>query len=160
VERAACAISTQRGTKDAAIAAYEALLARYPEFTLAQKRLAGIYASSGKTLSKAAALLAEVKKRQPLDPETTQLSIEISYRSGEYTKVVELLRQGNGAAALDAKALYYLGMSQLQLRSTEESRSALSRAIAAGLQEPLLTSAKQALDAMSKAAGDLPAAPL
>jgi Tfp pilus assembly protein PilF len=46
---------------------------------------------------------------------------------------------------LDAKALYYLGVSQMQIKQKPQAKEALERALSAGLQEPLASEAKRLL---------------
>jgi hypothetical protein len=46
---------------------------------------------------------------------------------------------------LNATYLYYLGMCHWQLKEKFQSQDILQKALAAGLQEPLLTDAKGAL---------------
>jgi hypothetical protein len=61
-----------------------------------------------------------------------------------------LLRQSSEKNPLDAKSLYYLGMSHLRANEKQQSREALQEALAAGLPEPLASDAKNALAELEK----------
>ena len=53
--------------------------------------------------------------------------------------------QPKDLAPLDAKNLYYLGMSQLKANEKSQGREILDQALAAGLQEPLAADARRAI---------------
>jgi len=147
---AQAAIQLQRNDPNAAAAIYSQVLGRYPDFAPAQKRLATIYAESPDNLAKAYDLAMKARKTLPDDPELALTLGEINYQRKEYAYALQLLQESARGKPLDAKALYYLGMSHLRLRQKPQSREALERSLAAGLQEPLAAEAKRVL-AESKA---------
>jgi tetratricopeptide (TPR) repeat protein len=75
---------------------------------------------------------------------------EISFQKKDYERALQLLQESGRKNPLDAKGLYYLGMSHLQLKQEPQAKEALERALATGLQEPLASEAKRLL-AESKA---------
>jgi tetratricopeptide (TPR) repeat protein len=138
-------LDTKQGQIKRATETYDNVLRRWPEFALAQKRLAELYAQDPSTLAAAYDLAAKARKTLPDDPGLTELLGRLSYEKKEYPRAVQLLQESARQQPLDANSLFYLGMSQLQARQTSEARGALNQALAGGLQEPLATEAKRAL---------------
>ena len=85
------------------------------------------------------------------DPELTEILAEISYRKREYGRAIQLLRESALRSPLDARALFFLGMSQLQTKQESEGRETLELALAAALDEPWETEAKRAIKQLSGA---------
>jgi tetratricopeptide (TPR) repeat protein len=71
-------------------------------------------------------------------------------KKNDYDGAVELLGQSAKAPPLDARALYYLGMSHFRMEQPEQSQSALERALEAGFEEPLASDAKRVLATLKK----------
>ncbi len=138
-------LDTKQGQIKRATETYDNILRRWPEFALAQKRLAALYAQDPSTLAAAYNLAAKARKTLSDDPGLTELLGRLSYEKKEYPRAVQLLQESARQRPLDANSLFYLGMSQLEARQTEEARGALNQALAGGLQEPLATEAKRAL---------------
>ena len=147
---AQAALDTTQGQVKRAAETYENVLRRWPEFALAQKRLAALYAQHASTLTTAYDLAAKARKALPDDPELTELLGRLSYEKKEYPRAVQLLQESARQGPLDANSLFYLGMSQLQARQTGEARGALNQALAGGLQEPRASEAKRALADLRK----------
>jgi tetratricopeptide (TPR) repeat protein len=142
---AQAALDTEQGQVKRATEAYDNTLRRWPEFALAQKRLAALYAQDPSTLAAAYDLAAKARKTLSDDAELTELLGRLSYEKKEYPRAVQLLQESARQRPLDVDSLFYLGMSQLQARQTDEARGALNQALAGGLEEPLATEAKRAL---------------
>ena len=138
-------LDTKQGQIKRATETYDNILRRWPEFALAQKRLAELYAQDPSTLAAASDLAAKARKTLSDDPGLTELLGQLSYEKKEYPRAVQLLQESARQRPLDANSLFYLGMSQLQARQTVEARGALNRALAGGLPEPLASEAKNAL---------------
>ena len=136
----------QRGDSKQAIASYNEVLQRFPDFAPAQKYLAILYLENPATLDKAYEFAVKARKTLPSDPELTRTLGEISYQRKEYPRAVQLLQESARTTPLDAKGLYYLGASQLQTKQKPQAKEALERALAAGLQEPLASEAKRLLE--------------
>ena len=142
---ARAAIEVQRGNAQGAMATYDEILQRFPDFAPAQKQLAVLYLEDPNALDKAYDFAMKARKTLPTDPELARMLGEISYQRNEYPRALQLLQESARTTALDAKGLYYLGMSQLQLKQTAQGREALNRALAAGLPEPFAAEAKRLL---------------
>ena len=143
-------LDTKQGQIKRATETYDNILRRWPEFALAQKRLAELYAQDPSTLAVASDLAAKARRTLSDDPGLTELLGQLSYEKKEYPRAVQLLRESARQRPLDANSLFYLGMSQLQARETAEGRGALNQALAGGLEEPLATEAKRALADIQK----------
>ena len=138
-------ILLQRGESKPAAAIYTEVLRRFPDFAPAQKRLASLYAEDPEKRDEAYDLAIKARRALPDDPELAQILAELSYKRKEYAYAVKLLRQSAEKRPLDAKYLYYLGMSHLETKDNIKSREALDQALAAGLQDPLATDARRAI---------------
>jgi tetratricopeptide (TPR) repeat protein len=142
---ARAAIEEQRGEAKTAVATYNEILKRFPDFSPAQKHLAALYFEDPNALDKAYELAVKARKTLPDDPELARTLGEISYQRKEYPRALQLLQESARATPLDAKGLYYLGKSHLEAKQKPQAREALERALAAGLQEPLASEAKRLL---------------
>ena len=130
-------ILLQRGESEAAATIYSEVLRRFPDFAPAQKRLASLYAEDPEKRDEAYDLAMKARRALPDDPEVAQILAELSYQRKEFAYAVQLLRQSSEKKPLEAKYLYYLGMSQLKANEKQQSREALQEALAAGLPDPL-----------------------
>jgi tetratricopeptide (TPR) repeat protein len=139
------AIEEQRGEAKMAIATYDAILQRFPDFAPAQKHLAALYLEKPATLDKAYDLAVKARKAQPDDPELARTLGEISYQRKDYSRALQLLQESGRKNPLDAAGLYYLGVSHLELKQKPQATQDLERALAAGLQEPFASDAKRLL---------------
>jgi tetratricopeptide (TPR) repeat protein len=142
-------IFLKRGESEAAATNYIEILSQLPDFAPAQKRLASLYLE---TPNKREAYDLAVKARRTLsdDPELAQILAELSYQRKEFAYAVQLLQQSAKKKPLDAKSLYYLGMSHLEAKDQIQSREALDQALAAGLEDPLASEAKRVLTELGK----------
>ena len=86
----------------------------------------------------------------PDDPELARTLGQITFQKKEYSRALQLLQESGRRQPLGAKALFYLGMSQLRTKLDSEGRATLERALAAALEEPMATEARQALKAFQK----------
>ena len=141
---------SQRDQIQAAIETLRRILRDSPDCALAQKHLATLYLRDPDQVDSAYELAAKAHKVLTDDPELSEILGEISYRKKEYARAIQLLQEGARGKPLDAKALFYLGMSQLQAKLEPEGRQTLERALAAALEEPLAAEARQALEALPK----------
>ncbi len=147
---AQAALDTKQGQNKRAIEIYDNILRRWPEFALAQKRLAALYAQDPSMLAAAYELAAKARKTLTDDAALTELLGRLSYEKKEYPRAVQLLQESARQGPLDADSLFYLGMAQLQARQTADARGALKQALTGGLQEPFATEAKRALADLQK----------
>ena len=144
------AILLQRGESEAATATYSEVLRRFPDFVPAQKRLASLYAEDPEKREQAYNLVIKARKALPDDPELAQILAELSYQRKEFAYAVQLLQGSSEKKPLDAKLLFYLGMSHLKVNDKLQSREALRQALAAGLPDPLASEAKSVLAELEK----------
>jgi tetratricopeptide (TPR) repeat protein len=147
---ARAAIVGQRGESNAAAEIYNDVLRRFPDFAPAQKHLALLYASNPANQAMAYDLAVKARKALPDDLELSQALAEISYERKEYARALQLLQEIARKKPMNAEALYFLGMSQLQSKQKSEGEEALKRALAGGLRDPLAIEAKRALTELQK----------
>ena len=138
-------IQADRGETDAAGAVYSEILARFPDFAPAQKKLASLYLKQPNRNEQAYNLAAKARKNLPDDPELAQILAEASYRKMEFAYAIQLLEQSANQKPLDAKQLYILGKSRLNTKDKSRSREALDRALNSGLPEELAEDAKRTI---------------
>jgi Flp pilus assembly protein TadD len=142
---AQAAIDVEHGQTKTATETYNNVLRRLPDFAPAQKHLATLYAQDPSTVAAAYDLATKARKALPDDPQLSELLGRLSYEKREYPRAIQLLKESARKRPLDAKSLFYLGMSQLQASQKSDARGALNQALAGGLQEPLASEAKRAL---------------
>ena len=142
---AQAALDEQRGQIKPAAEIYSNILRRSPDFAPAQKRLATLYAQESSTTSAAYDLATKARKTLPDDTQLAELLGRLSYEKKEYQRAIQLLQESARKSTLSANSLFYLGMSQLQTKQTNEARDALNQALVGGLQEPLASEARHAL---------------
>jgi Tfp pilus assembly protein PilF len=139
------ALQAQRGDTKGAAAACSDILNRFPDFAPAQKRLAALYASDPATRDKAYELAAKALKTLPEDPDLIQTLAELSYHRKQFSSAVQLYMQTAAKRPLNARALYHLGMSQVQQKQKSQGRDSLTRALDSGLEDPLAAEAKRVI---------------
>ena len=142
---AQAALEQQRGQTKQAAEIYTTVLRRLRDFGPAQKHLATLYAQEPSTTAAAYDLAAKARKTLPDDAELAELLGRLSYEKKEYQRAIQLLQESARKRALNANSLFYLGMSQLQIRQKTEARDVLKQALVGGLQEPLASEARHAL---------------
>lgn len=138
-------LAKQRNQEKEAEEIYRRVLARYPDFTPAEKNLAALYANDSAFLDKAYELAAAAHKQTPEDNDLTELLAEISYKKKDFAYAAQLLNDVVTKRPLGSRGLYYLGMSSVQLKQNAAGRAALQQALQAGLQEPLADEVKRVL---------------
>lgn len=136
---------TQRGDAQAAAAIYAGILQRLPDFPLAQKQLAALWAGDPNNLGKAHELAVKARKALPEDPESSSILAEITYHQKDFPTAIRLFQESARKKPLNPQALYYLGLAHLQAKQKTQGRDALQRALQNGLPEPLAADAKRTL---------------
>ena len=89
-------------------------LESFPRFRPRAKGLAALYLEIPEKRKEAYDLAVKARETLPDDPELAQTLAELSYDRKEFAYAVQLLRQSAEKRPLDAKYLYYLGMSHLK----------------------------------------------
>jgi tetratricopeptide (TPR) repeat protein len=124
---------------------YERILARFPDFSPAQRNLALLYAATPADDAKALALATKARPAFPNDPALARAIGMAAYRQGDYTKAASLLQETAKGGSKDGDLLYYLGMAQGRLNKKSESKLSLQRALELGLSESLAAEARKSL---------------
>ena len=143
-------VQAQRGEIKPAEATYSAILQKTPDFLPAQRQLAALYLLDKDTTGQAYDLAVKVRKAQPDDPDVAAILAEANYDRKEYAYSLQLWQEVVRQRPLTAKQLYYQGQCLLQTDKQAQGQETLTRALAAGLPEPLQGEAQRAL-AASKA---------
>jgi tetratricopeptide (TPR) repeat protein len=139
-------IDEHKGDVKSAKQSYEKALARFPEFTPAKKRLAILYsAHPAEDEKKAYEIASKAREAFPNDSEVAKAFGIILYQQKNYTRAATLLQESARSRPDDAEVMYYLGMSQRQLKDQAASTRALQRALDLGLSGSLATEARKSL---------------
>jgi tetratricopeptide (TPR) repeat protein len=141
----AAAINEQKPNTASAKQLYEKVLSRYPDFVPALKRLAVLYSEDLTNNQKAYDLATQARKALPNDPELARTLGIIAYRQGDYARSTRLLQESASKGMDDAQLMYYLGMSQYQLKEPAKSKQALQRALKLELPDNLAAEARRIL---------------
>jgi tetratricopeptide (TPR) repeat protein len=147
---ARAALQLQRGDSKAAEGAYTEILGRLPDFAPAQKGLASLYLADPAKREKAYGIAVKARTTLPDDPELARTLAELSFHRKDFANAIQLFQESGKKRPLDAKALYYLGMSHAQAKDKPQALDALRRAVTAGLPDPLAADAKRALAELEK----------
>jgi tetratricopeptide (TPR) repeat protein len=139
------AVAEQKPDVAAAKQTYEKILARYPGFSPAQKRLAILYSSNPADNQKALDIATKARQAFPDDAELAKAFGIIEYRQGDYARAVSLLQESAGKRSEDAELMYYLGMARYRTNKRAESKQALQRALDLGLSGDPAAEARRTL---------------
>ena len=140
-------IAEQRQKYVEARKAYEAALARYPQFVEARRALAILLADRLGDIEKANEYASKAREVLPNDPGLMKLAGKLAYKRGDFRYAIQLCKDGLRIQAADPELQYYLGMSQFQLKLPIDAKVALQQALKLGLREP---EAKEARDTLAK----------
>ncbi|MGI8602946.1 MAG: tetratricopeptide repeat protein [Verrucomicrobiales bacterium] len=143
-------LERDQGDVKSAIRTYSEILKRFPDFAPAQKQLASLYLDDPDQVEKAHELALEARKALPDDPDVSEILAIDSFKRREVPHALQLFQEASGKRPLGARGLYYLGLCHYQSKDTAQSRDALTRAIAAGLNEPLAAEARRLLADIEK----------
>lgn len=128
----------------AAQQALEQVLARYPDFLPAKKKLVILAAASGPGGPKAYELATQVREALPTDAEVAGALGILAYHKGDFNRAAALLRESSGRLGEDARRTFFLGMAQHRLKD-KAAKATLQRALALGLGEPQAGEVRQTL---------------
>jgi tetratricopeptide (TPR) repeat protein len=142
------ALENQRGQTKQATQTFETVLARYPQFIPAQRELAILYAADPAKEKTAYDMAMKARNSFPQDPALAKALGRLTFARKDYRSAVRYLSDALAAMPSDAEVLYYIGSSHLQLKDKAQAKSALQKAVAAGLKEPLLADAKKMLGSL------------
>jgi tetratricopeptide (TPR) repeat protein len=139
------AIDVQQGKIKPAVEVYSEVLQRFPDFAPAQKYLAALYSDDPGNIAKAYDLATKARKTLTDDPELAEILASLSYQKKDYKRAIQLFQESSRNKPMDAKSLFYLGMSYAHENQKSQAGETLNRALAAGLQESLAAEAKRAI---------------
>lgn len=144
---AKAAIDENKSDFKSAKTAYETALTRHPDFSPAKRRLAILYAEAPQLGDPQKALELATKSREvySTDADVAKALGIILFRQGTFNRAATLLQESARTRTNDAVVMYYLGMSQRQLKDTTAGNRSLQRAIELGLPENLAAEARRAM---------------
>ena len=143
-------IQAQRGASTEAIAEFEKVLGRFPKFAPAQKQLAALYSQMPGKEEKAFELATSARAVLRGDASLAMILGKLSHGRKDYRYAVTLLEEGLRSSPQDASSLFYLGLSQYELKNSTASVAALQKALASGLKEPLASEARRVFAELQK----------
>jgi tetratricopeptide (TPR) repeat protein len=141
------AIEEQKPDRRGAEQVYEKIVALYPDFGPAKRRLAILYAAETVPADNQRALPFALQAREafPDDPEVAKALGISMFRQRDYIRAVELLREATSKLTTDATVMYYLGMAQYRLKQSTECKQSLQRALELNSTNELANEARRAL---------------
>jgi tetratricopeptide (TPR) repeat protein len=115
----------------AAAKAYQKILEKSPDATLALNNLAYVYSERLNKMDEAYKLAERASRLQPGSPYMADTLGWILYRKGEYSRALALLSESAKLLGSVGEVQYHLGMAHYMLGEEELARLALERAVAA-----------------------------
>ena len=131
-------------TKDAS-QTYERVLKVYPNFALAQRQLAILYADTPGQESRAVELGSKARETIQGDPDLLLALAKLSYRKKDFRGGLILLQEATARRPQDPEIAYYFGATHLELKDNAKARTSLEKALAGGLREPAAAEARRLL---------------
>lgn len=125
--------------------AYEQLLSRHPDCTLAQKNLAILYAQNLTDPDKAYPVAVKARAAFPDDAQVAKALALILFQRGDYPRAADLFNGISSSTSADAELFYCLGISEFHLKNYVQSRTSLQRALSLNLTGPQATDARETL---------------
>jgi tetratricopeptide (TPR) repeat protein len=138
-------LSERRGDTAQAITTCQQILSQYPQFAPAMRQLTFIYAQQSGDLAKAFDMGQKARAYLPDDFELARTLGIVAYKTGEYQRSLQLLRDNSSKFPNDGELMYYLGMDYYQLKKRDESRKTLQRALALNVPAALAGEANRVL---------------
>jgi tetratricopeptide (TPR) repeat protein len=141
-------VHEQKGDKDRARLMYAQVVAQYPEFSPAYRRLALIFMGQKTISDPDFKLLVRARELLPDDPDVGRSLGEAAYLKGQYEWASRLLLESSVNFPDRADIYYYLGMSYHQIKNMTAARKALSKALELDSQSGLAPRARELLETM------------
>jgi tetratricopeptide (TPR) repeat protein len=135
------------------VSIYNDLLRRYPDFPLAEKKLAALYVDDPHHIDEAYRLATKARSLLPDDAELASILGEISFKRGEFSYAIQYFQESARRRPLSARNLYYCGMAQLRENRDSESLETLEKAVSLGLAELMLKDAQEAIGELRRRSG-------
>jgi uncharacterized protein HemY len=145
-------LAEKAGDAAKARAAYEQLLAAYPEHQMGQQRLAVLWsavtdADAKRTLEYA----TKSRERFPDDPEVAKALGVVLFRQGNFNRAATLLGEAAQKREKDADVQRYLGLALWQVKRSSDARKALEAALALKLSGEAAEEVRRALEELKAA---------
>jgi tetratricopeptide (TPR) repeat protein len=145
-------LAEKAGDAAKARAAYEQLLAAYPEHQMGQQRLAVLWsavtdADAKRTLEYA----TKSRERFPDDPEVAKALGVVLFRQGNFNRAATLLGEAAQKREKDADLQRYLGLALRQVKRPSDARKALETALALKLSGEAAEEVRRALEELKAA---------
>lgn len=135
----------QGGATKSAQQAYDQILARWPDFSPAKRRLAVLYAAMPEPPKNALDVANKAREAFPGDAELTRATGLIAFRQGNFSRASSLLQESARTITNDAELMYYLGRAQFETKDAAAGKRALQRALDLGLKDDLAKEARRLL---------------
>ena len=123
----------------------ERVLKLRPAFTPVNRSLASLYFEHLHNAPKAYEHASRAREAFPRDVQVARILGSLAYERGEYGRAVQLLQECAPSFPSEAEVLYKLGLAQLKLKRSQESRESLTRALALAPNSPFAPEAKRML---------------
>jgi len=138
-------LSEAQGNSTDARGAYEAALARYPDFSPARRQLVLLLARTPIDDAKAAELSVKAREAYPDDADLAKAIGIVMFRQGNFPRAASLLQESSRRRTTDAEVMFYLGLAQQQMKDRAASVRSLQRALELNLQPDLAAEARRIL---------------
>lgn len=124
------------------------ILAKYPDFTPAQRKLAILLSASPTNDARTVEVGTKARIAFPADADLAKALGSAVFRQGDYRRALALMETAKGGKATDPEVWYYLGMAQQALKESAKAQTSLEKALELGLSGGLAESAKKAIKAI------------
>ena len=140
-------LAEKAGDTVKARAAYEQLLAAYPEHQMGQQRLAVLWSTvSDPDAKRTLEYATKSRERFPDDPEVAKALGVALFRQGNFNRAATLLGEAAQKREQDADLQRYLGLALRQVKRPTEARLALEKALALKLSGEAADEVRRALE--------------
>ena len=126
----------------------ERILAKYPDFAPAQRKLAILLSASPANDARTVEVGTKARIAYPADVDLAKALGTAVFRQGEHRRALALMETAKGGKATDPEVWYYLGMAQEALKETSKAQASLEKALELGLSGAMADSAKSAIKAI------------
>lgn len=133
------------GDMAAAAAACEKVLARFPDFTPAQRKLSIIYSRDANRAKDAYALAVKARAVYPGDLQLSKAMGIIYFNQGDFARASSALKDCAIKLPEDAEVFYFLGAAQFKANQRVAAKASLQKAISLKLSGEALSTAQQML---------------
>lgn len=139
-------LSEARKDTSAAVRLYEQAVKIFPDFVPAKVRLAILGSTAAQFEQKHLDWALQARATQAANAELTQALGILTYRKGDKSRAISLLKEASTSRTTDALLFYYLGLAQLDLKDAKAGRESLEQSLRLGLTGDLAASARKALE--------------